>query len=362
MSDSAAAIHSSSHRIWTTAVVFLSIVLASAANHFLARWLGISRTEGVGIYRRVGPETGPQVFCAGSSLLVSALSWSRVSEGFGRGVETWGVGGSSPEIWEAWQARRPHSNTTIIGVSVYDLNEMHLADDRATIVPLSRTVNDLWLSGASSALSHRILAQYMLTYVRLLFPTAGTGDKVLRGLRSRAANLLGLRARLTEYEGVVYEPRPPLLDAGESTATVSEWSSARVLRRMAALRVENRGHHEFFKGPKHAAFCRLLSQARRQGRVIVVVLPVTKEYTQEFLNAGDVAAFEKAMNEAVAIAPDATLVRLDRVQGISDPRYFLDLVHMNSLGRRVATQAFLMEVTQKGPQQMLEATSTHNPR
>src|SRR5208282_2260123 len=313
MSNSAAAIHSSSHRMWRAAVVFLSIVLASAANHFLACWLGFSGTKGVGIYRRVGPETGPQVLCAGSSLLVSALSWSRVSETLGQGVETWGVGGSSPEIWEEWQARRPLSKTTIIGVSVYDLNEMHLADDRATIVPLSRTVNDLWLSGASPALSHRILAQYVLTYVRLLFPTAGTGDNVLSGLRSKAADLLGLQARLTEYEGVVYEPRPPLLDAGESTATVSEWSSARVLRRMAALRVENRGHHEFFKGPKHTAFHRLLSQARRQGRVIVVVMPVSRAYTEEFIDESATAAFERAIHEAMVIAPEATFVRLDRV-------------------------------------------------
>lgn len=338
--------------------MLLSLVLASAANHFLARWLAITRTEGVGIYRRVGPEGGPQVLCAGSSLLVSALSWSNVSEALGQGVETWGVGGSSPEIWEEWQARRPLANTTIIGVSVYDLNEMHLAEDRAAVVPLSRTVDDLWRSGASPALSHRILAQYALTYVRLLFPTAGSGDKVLSGLRSKAADLLGMQARLTEYEGVVHEPKPPLLDAGDSTDTVTEWSSARVLRRLAALRVENRGRHEFFKGPKHAAFHRLLSQARRQGRVIIVVLPVTREYSQEFLDAADDAAFEKAIQQAMAIVPDATLVRVDRLPGISDPRYFLDLVHMNSLGRRVATQALLAELTKAGPQQKLEATST----
>jgi len=345
-------------RMRPAAVLLVSLVLASSANHLLAHWLGLSWTEGMGIYRRVGPETGRQAFCAGSSLLVSGLSWSKVSEALGQGIETWGVGGSSPDIWEEWQHQRPLSNTMIIGVSVYDLNEMHLANDRATIVPLSRTINDLWASDADPALWHRVLTQYSLRYVRLLFPTAGNADQVQVGMRSKVAEQLRLQASLAEHEGVVFEPSPPLLDAGESTATVSEWSSARVLRRMAALRAENRGRHEFYKGPKRMALHRLLSQGRRQGCVIVVVLPVTREYSEAFLDESAIAAFERAVHEAMAIAPEATFVRLDRVPGISDPRYFSDLVHMNSFGRRLATEAFLTEVTHGGSQRMLDVTSS----
>jgi hypothetical protein len=337
------------------AVLLLSLVVASAADHLLAAWLGFSQTEGIGSYRRVGSESGPQVFSAGSSLLVSALSWSIVSKALGQGIETWGVAGSSPDIWELWQKHSPLSNTTIIGISVYDLNEMHLADDRAKIVPLLRTIKDLWRSGADPALSHRVLTQYVLKYVRLVFPTAGKSDNVLVEVRSKVAQGLGLQARLAEHEGVVFQPSPPLLDAGESTATVSEWSSARVLRRMAALRAENRGCHEFFRGPKSRAFHRLLSQARRQGRVIVVVLPVTREYSEAFLDESAVSAFERAIHEAMAIAPEGTFIRLDRVPGISDSRYFSDLVHMNSFGRSVATQALMMEVSKA---RNLEVTST----
>src|SRR5215471_1750198 len=89
-------------------VLFLSLVLASCANYLLASWLQAFPTPGgfngfIGVYRRVGPEIGPQVLCAGSSLLVSALSWSEVSEGLGQGLETWGIGGSSPDVWEVWQ-------------------------------------------------------------------------------------------------------------------------------------------------------------------------------------------------------------------------------------------------------------------
>ncbi len=347
-------------RLLATALVLLSFLLAVAADDLLGLRLGFSQLPAgfIGIYRRVGPESGPQVFCAGSSLTVSALSWSEVSEALGQGIETWGVGGSSPDIWEEWQKHRPLSNVTIIGVSVYDLNEMHLADARADVVPLSRTVDDLWASHTDSALSHRILTQYALKYVRFLFPTAGNADKVLVGVRSEVAVYLGRQASLAEHEGVVLQPPPPILDAGESTSSVSEWSSAHLMRRLAVLRAENRGRHEFFNGPKNSAFHRMLSRARQQGRVIVVVLPVSRPYRQEFLDESTDAAFEKAIGQTMAIVPEATLVRLDRLPGISDPGYFFDLAHMNSFGRRLATQAFLMEVSNGGSQRMSDATSS----
>ena len=344
------------------AILLVSLVLASALDNLLASWLRLSPpADGdVGVYRRVGPETGPQALCAGSSLVVSALSWSEVSGALGRGIETWGVGGSSPEIWEVWQQQRPLSNTTIIGVSVYDLNEMHLADQRAYIIPLSRTINDVWTSHADSALSHRLLTQYLLKYVRLLFPTAGHADKLLIAVRSKVAGQLGLQASLAEHEGVVLEPNPPILDAGESTEMVSTWSSARLLRRIAVLEAENRGRHEFFNGPKHIAFQRMLVRARRQGRVIVVVLPVSRAYTEAFLDKTAAIAFERVIQDAMEMVPEATFVRLDRVRELSDPSYFFDLVHMNSLGRRLATQAFLMEVGKKGLQQSLGAAHTES--
>jgi hypothetical protein len=256
------------------------------------------------------------------------------------------VGGSSPDIWEVWQQHRPHANTTIIGVSIYDLNEMHMADERATVVPLSRTIKDLWASKADSSLSDRILAQYLLRYVRLLFPTAGKTDKVLVGLRQKLVAKLGDQASLAEREGVVIEPPPPILDTTDTTARISDWSSARLLRRIAALRSENHSRHEFFRGPKNRALYRMVLQARRQGRVIIVVLPVSRAYSEAFLDARDVASFERAIQDARAIAPEAMCVRLDRVPRISSPDYFFDLVHLNSSGRHLATQAFLMEVTQ----------------
>jgi hypothetical protein len=102
----------------------------------------------------------------------------------------------------------------------------------------------------------------------------------------------------------------------------------------------------------------MLLLARQHGRVIVVVLPVAREYSEAFLDDSSIAAFEREIHEASVIAQEATIVRLDQVPGISNPSYFLDLAHMNSLGRRLATEAFLTEVTHGGPQRMLDATSS----
>jgi len=344
-------------------VLLLSLVFASVTDHLLATWLGFSPPPPrgfIGEYRRVGPESDPQVFCAGSSLTVAAFYWSEVSQGLGQGIETWSVAGSSPDIWEQWQQQSRHSTTTIIGISVYDLNEMHLAPDRAKVIPLSQTIKDLWSSHADSGLSHRVLTQYVLMFVELLFPTAGNSDRVLVAARIRLADLVGRQASLAQHDGVVVEPRPPILAAGESAASVSDWSSGRLLRRMAILRAENRGRHEFFNGPKHVAFQRMLLRARQRGKVIIIVLPVSRQYYEEFIDKTSMAAFERDIREATTIAPEALVVRLDRVPGISDPINFLDLAHMNSRGRRMATDAFLADLTKRTSERMVAFPAPQN--
>lgn len=282
---------------------------------------------------------------AGSSLLGDGLSWPEVSESLGEGVENWAVGGSSPELWEVFQQRRPHPAMTVVGVSVYDLNEMRPTPERAEYVPLTKTISDLWASKADPDLSRRILAQYTASYARVFFPTVGYTDKVLIGLRYRFAQAVGLGEHLQEYEGVVLE-RDGVLDAGEVRDKLSDWSAARKLRRLALLRAENHGIHEFFRGPKRRALERILFRARQNGPLIVVVLPVSKSYMQEFLDESTLDQFESALKQDMKRAPEATLVRLDRVPGITDDSYFADHVHLNSYGRRLTTPVFLKGISQ----------------
>lgn len=346
-------------------VVLLSLVLCSIGNHVLARWLGISRSapwrRADAVYRRVGPLTGPQVYCAGSSLLVAGLDWPEVSQSLGKGIENWTVAGSSPEIWEIFQQQNRVSDTTIIGVSVYDLNEMRLTPERASYVPSTVTGADLWSSHASTDLRERILAQYALSYVRVLFPLAGDADKVLVGMRSEGAKLLGKETSLEQHEAVVVE-KEGALEVEDST-DVSKWDSGHVLRRLEVLKAENHDAHQFSNGPKNRAFRRLLVRAQQQGRVIVVVLPVSQYYVDTFLDKGTVSAFEKSLAENMAAVLGATLVRLDQVPGIFDNKNFLDLVHLNSSGRRVLTPVFLRTVNEATSQAKLRSSfeSALNP-
>ena len=222
---------------------------------------------------------------------------------------------------------------------------MRLTPERASFVPLTMTVADLWASRTDPDLRHRILTQYAMSYVRVLYPMAGDADKVLVGLRSKAADLLGQQGRLQQHEGVVVE-KNGILEVEDAMTNVSEWSSGRVLRRLEALRAENHGVHEFFNGPKSRAFRRVLLRAQQQERLIVVVLPVSQYYADAFLDKASIAAFERALSGDMAAAPQATLVRLDQAPSISDNKYFFDLVHLNSSGRRIVTSVFLKKMNE----------------
>jgi hypothetical protein len=282
------------------------------------------------------------------------VSWPQVCVSLGKGIEDWTVGGSSPEVWEVFQQRQVDPALTIVGVSVYDLNEMRLTPDRANYVPLAETIRDLWASGASPDLSRRILTQYAVRDVRFLFPAAGRTDKVLVGLRSKAAEALGLQAALENHEGVLVE-RDGVLDAGENTMKLSDWSAGRALRRLALLREENRGIHEFFHGPKRMALRRILLRAKQHGPVIVVILPVSRSYAQEFLNKSTLDQFERALKELMKAAPEAMFVRLDQVPGITDDGYFADHVHLNAYGRRLTTPVFLGDISEVAAKQNSQA-------
>jgi len=329
-------------------IVLLSILIASIADHAVASWIrrdvkGTGENGDIGTYRRIGPETGPQVFIAGSSLLQFGLEWSDISAELGLGIENWGVAGSSPEIWEQSQQVAINTALTIIGVSLYDLNEYHLSAGRAAIVPFSQTVRDLWASGADWQFARRVLNQYSLTYVRRIFPTVGDSDAVLVGLRAKVREKLALAGAAEDKETALFLPSQPVLEFGESTAKVSDWPSARLMRRLALLSAENGGRHAF-NGPKELALHRMLLRARNQGRVIVVVLPVTQAYLDQFGTPDVLRRFENSIAQAQELVPDAHIIRLDRVPGMTSHEYFSDLVHLNSAGRRLATAIFLKHI------------------
>jgi hypothetical protein len=324
-------------------VILATFLIASIISHFIALKFGLH--TGNAAYRRIGPLDGPQVFCAGSSLLQFGLSWPEVSAKFGQGIENWGVGGSSPEVWEVSQRLATNSNLMIIGVSAYDLNEYHLCDSRAHIVPLTQTIADLKCIKASWPFAKRVLSQYPLDWLRNLFPTAGRSDAVLVGLRRKLRQLTGAAAGIDEQANALVLPKQAILDFGDSNEKLSDWPADKTLRRMSLQRSEIQGMHGF-TGPKKLAFLRMLGRAQQRGRAIVVIMPVAPAYTLEFLKPDVVRNFEAALAEAQAVAPEARFIRLDQVTALQDNHYYSDFVHLNGAGRRIATEAFLQQVSQ----------------
>jgi hypothetical protein len=323
----------------------LALGIAIVFNHLAAIWIKLPHREEA-VYRRIGPRNGPQVFCAGSSLLQFALSWPEISEILGQGIESWGMAASTPSEWEAFQNLASSANLMIIGVDVYDLNEYHLCDTRANVVPLVQTIQDLWQSNSDWQLSKRLLSQYPLSYLQKLLPTAGMSEQVLVRLRRKLPRQLWLRAAAEERVNTLMMPDGPVLNYGEINRKVTDLSPGRLLSKLAVMRRENRGRHAF-NGPKKLAFERMLLRAQQQGRVIVVVLPVAPVYVREFVTSEVARNFENVLDEAQHIDPQAQFVRLDKLPVLDSDEYYSDFVHLNGAGRRIATGAFLSWLRQR---------------
>jgi hypothetical protein len=325
-------------------VVCSALVVAIVFNYILAFWIKLPNHTAV--YRRIGPETGPQVFCAGSSLVQFGLSWPEVSKTLNQGIESWGVAASTPSEWEVFQNFSKNTNLMIIGVDVYDLSEYHLCEARADVVPLTQTISDLWQSSADWQFSKRLLSQYPLRYLQKLFPTAGQSEAVLVGLRRLLPERLRSSSAAEERANSLVLPRQSVMDFGATDAKVSDWTPSRTLWRLAQMRGETGGRHAF-NGVKKLAFERMLLRAQKQGAVIVVVLPVSPLYAHEFLTPKAVRDFESVLNEAQRIDPQAQFVRLDKLPALNSNECFSDLVHLNGTGKRIATEAFLSWLRQR---------------
>ena len=112
------------------------------------------------------------------------------------------------------------------------------------------------------------------------------------------------------------------------------------------MRSHIQGMHEF-AGPKKLALLRMLNRATQQGGVVVVILPVAPAYAHEFLTREVRAAFENTLADVQRAAPKALFVRLDQLPALDSNEYFSDLVHFNSAGRQITTEAFLSQLKQQ---------------
>ena len=246
--------------------------------------------------------------------------------------------------WEHFQGRAEGTLTTVLVVSAYDLNEYIVCDFRAEMAPLGRTIRDLWRTHADWPLCKRLLSQYPLAYVRVLFPTSGRSNGVMVGVREKFKELAGGVFALQAEAGPTLSMGGGELTKQYKTEKISDWDQGRMLRRLTEMKIACQGK-QAFDGPKKKAFLRMLEKGSKQGHVIVVVLPVSPAYSREFLTPEVNRAFEQGLAEARSAVPEATWVRLDRIDKLHSNEYFWDLVHMNIYGRQIATEVFLTSLS-----------------
>ena len=317
-------------------LILLSVVaICSVLSHGAIHWLKIR--AGYSGYHYYGQRNlKPSAVLCGSSLAYDGINWGRVSDTLVGAIESWATPGSSPSEWEVDYRRASQIPNTFVVISPYDLNEYFLCDFRADIVPLRETIRDLLRCRLDWDLRGRVLNQYPQKFLRKLFPVVGRSDGVMVGVRAKILTLASGSSRADEGDAIRFGPAGAL----EVTEKVSDWSPGRLQRRLVLLRDACQSKH-FFNGPKRMALQRLLRRAVCQGRVTMVVMPVSPVYQKEFLTASAAQDFEETLADLQHQYPQVESVRLDRISALDDNRMFRDFVHLNAYGQRIATLALI---------------------
>ncbi len=320
--------------VWTVA-----IAISAFGSHILINWLKIETTSGRPW--SIAPANGrPMAYLAGSSLARDGLSSERITKELDVGICGWGIAGGSPFEWEVFQPRATEARMSLIVVSAYDLDEANLCDYRADLVPFTHTLRALRASQADWSYTKRSLSQYATRWLRLLFPTLGRSKGVMGDLRIKLSKVLS-RSPADESEA------GPRLSVGTETAVpeyrkgrISDWSKAKTLGKLSAVRSALQGNQSF-SGPKKLALQHMLQYGDTRGRVIAVMLPVSPAYAGEFTPPVLQRQFEDSLADVQRSAPRAQWVRLDQLPALNSNDNFYDLVHMNPSGQKIATEAFL---------------------
>ena len=319
------------------------LVLSAGLSHLTAAALGVSFAS---ISRlSVRPDLrGRPMALLGSSIALYGLDHEALAAARQRPLRAWFVPAGSPAELEALRPEVPPEATTIVGISVYDMNELVLADRRAELVPIRRAVADLRESDADWPFAKRVLGQYLLQGANRAFPTAGKSDLVMIGLRRAAGEAAGGRWPFGRAASgpppggatpaVTFDPR----GVPERERTLDAWSLDERLRSVANYRAAGRDRHGFF-GPKHLALRRLISAATARGDAVVVVFPVSPLYAGEFLDPTARESFEQLLADLARSVPAVGVLRVDRDPALHSERAFRDLVHLGPEGRRHATAA-----------------------
>ena len=323
-------------------IVCAATAIGAIVSHATMHWLKIR--AGYGGYQHYGQQTQEaRTILHGSSLAYDGIDWGQISQLLGEPIESWATAGSSPTEWEVQDQRSPKVNRAFIVVSTYDLNEYWLCDFRAEIVPLGKAIRDLEYCGPDDQLCKRIISQYPQMFVRQLFPTVGRSDGVLVGIRANLSKLAN-SAKSTDLDEA---PKFGSTGTSEVVQKLSDWPTTRLQRRVVLLRTVFQGKHSF-DGAKKMALMRLLGRTGHRGEVVIVVMPVSRIYKNEFLTPQVQKQFEGALTDVQRHNPSALIVRLDQLPVLDDDSMFSDLVHLNMYGQQLATAALVKQLEKGG--------------
>ena len=310
----------------------LVVLVASLASHAAFVLLGI-HDEPIRQWTVGSKAEGKPVLMLGSSLAYFAMSVSNLSARMDRTVQCYWLPSASTSELEVLARSAPERDATVVCVSLYDLNERIFSDHRAEIVPYTSTIRDLWQTRSDWAFSKKLLAQYPMHYLRVMFPTAGRSLMVM----------IAAKAKLLRYrhflQGRPQSNVPKAVDFdAETNETIADWSQAHLLEQVTIVRGICQDTHEF-AGPKKRAFIRVLSDAAARGRVTVIVLPMSPQYRRALVSEAALKAFEVSLADAHKAVPESTWLRADQMAALNDSMCFKDLAHMNSKGKRIVTDA-----------------------
>ena len=332
-----------SRRKQLVVIIVTVLILTSALNHLLAWQFKIFSKAGESLHfgRPDAPRLG---FAAGSSLTFYGIAWNDIAESLNTRLVSYAVPGGSVREMEVMFRQQPAATCTFIGISAYDINENHISNFRAQLVPFSEEVRNLWAVRADWAYSKKVLSQYPMQYVRAIFPTAGQYGAVMVKLREILRAIFHTHAETQKppSEGAV------ITDKGNSqTSTIADWTPAHMERTIVDIRSHAGGVFEFHS-TKRASLFRFIHAAAAQGKVVVIVMPESPVYNAEFLTEEVRQRFDTLLADAQKESPSAVWVRLDHEPELNSTKYFWDLVHMNAFGQAIGTRILLAKLAAAG--------------
>ena len=317
------------------------LVITSAVSHLVARGLHL-RVQAVSTLTFGDRQQPAATVAAGSSLTFYGINWSEIAGATGSRVQGWAVPSGSVVEMETLQAQVTGARRTFLGLGISDLNENYLSDYRAEIVPLFQNLKGLWAAHPDAAFARRVLSQYPLKYLRVLFPTAGRAMHVMVGAREMLRQWRGRRAADEPGERAVISS-----DANTHQDNITTWPEARRLRNIGLIR-EGAGGVFAFHGPKREALFRLLQRGAAQGKMVVFVIPESPTYRREFVTPEVQRRFEETLTEARRRIPEALWIRLDAAPELKSDEDYWDLVHLNAAGQAKATKILREQLAAAG--------------